>query len=131
MKAAVLQWQQGALAGRNSSSAGFADECEVQATASHASHETVTLVDTTPRKVLAQMSDEQLMGSISVGERAALEELYGRYVKGCYGLAMKIVRDPSLAEEIVQDVFLKLWTRPAELCSRARQVLRLADDVGA
>jgi RNA polymerase sigma-70 factor, ECF subfamily len=59
------------------------------------------------------MSDEALMAALAAGQRAALEQIYDRYMNGCYGLALKIVRDPSLAEEIVQDVFLKLWSRPS------------------
>ncbi|MDQ3930430.1 MAG: sigma-70 family RNA polymerase sigma factor [Chloroflexota bacterium] len=58
------------------------------------------------------MSDEQLMLAVSHADTHALEELYDRHIKGCFGLAMKIVRDPLVAEEVVQDVFMKLWSRP-------------------
>ncbi len=61
---------------------------------------------------LRAMNDEQLMSLIGRADTRAFEELYDRYVRGCFGLAMKIVRDPSLAEEVVQDVFMKLWSRP-------------------
>jgi len=59
-----------------------------------------------------QMSDEQLMSQVRTGDSHALEQLYERHVRGCFGLAMKIVRDPSVAEEVVQDVFMKLWSNP-------------------
>ncbi len=58
------------------------------------------------------MTDRELMDCISRADTRAFEELYDRYVRGCFGLAMKIVRDPSIAEEVVQDVFLKLWSNP-------------------
>lgn len=75
--------------------------------------ESATLVSTLPeRQDFATMTDVGLMSAVARDEHAALEALYDRYVNGCYGLALKIVRDPSVAEEIVQDVFLKLWTRP-------------------
>jgi RNA polymerase sigma factor (sigma-70 family) len=61
---------------------------------------------------LAHYSDEQLMASIGGGRTDALEALYDRHVRGAFGLAMKIVRDPSVAEEVVQDVFVKLWSQP-------------------
>lgn len=61
---------------------------------------------------LRDMSDERLVDALAAGEREALEELYDRYVRGCYGLALKIVREPTVAEEVVQDVFMKLWSRP-------------------
>lgn len=60
----------------------------------------------------AVKSDEDLMLLISDGSAVALETLYDRYVRGCFGLAIKIVHDPSVAEEVVQDVFIKLWSRP-------------------
>lgn len=60
----------------------------------------------------AQMTDDQLMTALCTGDSHALEALYDRHVRGCFGLAMKIVRDPSVAEEVVQDVFMKLWSQP-------------------
>jgi len=59
-----------------------------------------------------EMKDEGLMSAIASGERLALEELYDRYVSGCFGLALKIVHDQTLAEEVVQDVFMKVWVQP-------------------
>jgi len=61
---------------------------------------------------LSLMTDAELMGEVAGGSEPALESLYDRHVRGCFGLAMKIVRDPSVAEEVVQDVFVKLWSRP-------------------
>jgi RNA polymerase sigma-70 factor, ECF subfamily len=57
-------------------------------------------------------TDEQLMSAIGGGHTDALDALYDRHVRGCFGLAMKIVRDPAVAEEVVQDVFVKLWSQP-------------------
>lgn len=57
-------------------------------------------------------TDDALMREVSYGNADALAEIYERHVRGCFGLAMKIVRDPWIAEEVVQDVFMKLWTRP-------------------
>jgi RNA polymerase sigma-70 factor, ECF subfamily len=62
---------------------------------------------------LTAYSDEELMASIRYGRVDALEALYDRYVRTCFGLSMKIVRDPSVAEEVVQDVFVKLWGNPS------------------
>lgn len=61
---------------------------------------------------LTTYRDEALMERIALGDADAFEELYDRYVRGCFGLAMKIVREPTVAEEVVQDVFMKLWSRP-------------------
>lgn len=75
--------------------------------------EEATLIGVVPEEeILKHLTDERLVGAIAHGDRGALEVLYDRYVSGCYGLALKIVRDPSVAEEVVQDVFMKLWVRP-------------------
>lgn len=37
--------------------------------------------------------------------------LYDRYVSRVYGLMLRILNDPMLAEEATQDTFLKLWSR--------------------
>ncbi|MDQ6693935.1 MAG: sigma-70 family RNA polymerase sigma factor [Chloroflexota bacterium] len=72
-----------------------------------------SLVKTLPElPTWKECKDDQLMRSIGMGQTEAFEELYDRYVRGCFGLAMKIVRDPSVAEEVVQDVFMKLWSQP-------------------
>jgi RNA polymerase sigma-70 factor (ECF subfamily) len=58
------------------------------------------------------ITDEQLVARVAVGDSSALEQLYDRYVRQCFGLAIRLLGDAPLAEEVVQEVFLKLWTRP-------------------
>jgi RNA polymerase sigma-70 factor, ECF subfamily len=67
-----------------------------------------------PRSVMSQRadepSDEQLMARLGGSEvAAALSALYDRYSRTVYGVGLKILGDRSLAEELVQDVFLKVW----------------------
>ena len=57
---------------------------------------------------LSLLTDADLVREVACGSTPALEALYDRHVRGCFGLAVKIVRDPAVAEEVVQDVFLKL-----------------------
>ena len=64
------------------------------------------------RSRLSLMTDAELVHEVVRGSEQALESLYDRHVRGCFGLAMKIVRDPNVAEEVVQDVFVKLWSKP-------------------
>jgi RNA polymerase sigma-70 factor, ECF subfamily len=61
---------------------------------------------------LTTLADEDLASRVAQSDAAALEQLYDRYVRQCFGLAVRIVGDSALAEEIVQEVFLKLWTQP-------------------
>ena len=42
-------------------------------------------------------------------EERALEQLYDRYARPVYSLALRVTRQAAAAEEIVQDVFLQLW----------------------
>jgi len=61
---------------------------------------------------LLPTTDDQLVARVANGDAAALATLYDRYVRQCFGLALRLVGDPQLAEEIVQEVFLKLWAQP-------------------
>jgi RNA polymerase sigma-70 factor, ECF subfamily len=57
-----------------------------------------------------ELSDEQLMARLTGPEvEAALSELYDRYSRTVYGVGIKILGDRSSAEEMVQEVFLKVW----------------------
>jgi RNA polymerase sigma-70 factor, ECF subfamily len=56
------------------------------------------------------LSDEQLMTNLDGPEvEVALSTLYDRYSRTVYGVGLKILGDRSTAEELVQDVFLKVW----------------------
>jgi RNA polymerase sigma-70 factor, ECF subfamily len=55
------------------------------------------------------LSDEALAALLVRGDEHALAVLYDRYGRVAYSLARRIVRDPSLAEDIVQEAFLTLW----------------------
>jgi RNA polymerase sigma-70 factor (ECF subfamily) len=57
-----------------------------------------------------ELTDEQCMTRLSGPEvEAALSALYDRYSRTVYGVGLKILGNRSLAEELVQDVFLKVW----------------------
>jgi len=59
---------------------------------------------------LSHLTDEQLIGQVGMRHRPALEELYDRYGKLVYSFAMKSTRDVQSTKEIVQAVFVRLWT---------------------
>ena len=53
--------------------------------------------------------DEVLLGLIQKRDEKALESLYERYSRLVYSLALRIVGTTYDAEEITQEVFLKIW----------------------
>jgi RNA polymerase sigma-70 factor, ECF subfamily len=55
-------------------------------------------------------SDEQLITNLDGPEvEIALSKLYDRYSRTVFGVGLKILSDRSMAEELVQEVFLKVW----------------------
>src|SRR5262245_5866392 len=60
-----------------------------------------------------QKGDAQLMAAVAGGNEAALQAVYDRYAALIFTVAVRIVGDRQLAEEVVQDVFLRCWTRAA------------------
>jgi RNA polymerase sigma-70 factor, ECF subfamily len=57
-----------------------------------------------------ELSDEQLMDSLDGPEvETALSALYDRYSRTVFGVGLKILGERSVAEELVQEVFLKVW----------------------
>jgi RNA polymerase sigma factor (sigma-70 family) len=61
-----------------------------------------------PRE-LAHLSDEALVLLAARSEQSALAELYDRYGRPAYGLALRVLRDDTLAEDAVQEAFMSLW----------------------
>src|SRR5512136_390533 len=55
------------------------------------------------------LTDAQLLALIARGENWALSEIYDRYSRLVFSLALRILNDHASAEEIVQQVFTKVW----------------------
>ncbi len=67
----------------------------------------------TVSRQLAHLSDEALVLMAARSEESALAELYDRYGRAAYGLALRVLHDPALAEDAVQEAFLALWNSAA------------------
>ena len=59
----------------------------------------------------ALFDDETLVRLLVQQDVRALEALYQRYSRPVFSLALKILGDREVVEEVVQEVFLRLWTR--------------------
>lgn len=56
-------------------------------------------------------SDEQLIQAISAGDAAAFDELFSRHAAAIKCRLLRMLRDETAAEDILQEVFLRVWTR--------------------
>lgn len=56
--------------------------------------------------------DMRLVARIRAGDQQAMSELYDRYGKVVYAVALRVLQDAAGAEDILQDVFLQLWRNP-------------------
>ena len=61
----------------------------------------------------AQYDDEQLIRLIVQSQEEALAQLYTRYHRLVFSLALAIVNDRATAEEITLDVFMRVWQKAA------------------
>jgi len=61
---------------------------------------------------LGDASDAGLVVAISRYNQDALAEAYRRHAGAVFGLARRLLAEPALAEEVVQEVFLRLWNTP-------------------
>jgi RNA polymerase sigma-70 factor (family 1) len=60
-------------------------------------------------------NEDELLQQLKTGSENAFTCLFDRYRGTVYGVALKFLRSPVLAEEIVQDVFLKLWLKRGDM----------------
>jgi RNA polymerase sigma-70 factor (ECF subfamily) len=57
----------------------------------------------------AHLSDEAVVALVARSDESALAELYDRFGRVAYGVALRILRDEKLAEDAVQEGFLAAW----------------------
>jgi RNA polymerase sigma-70 factor, ECF subfamily len=57
-------------------------------------------------------SDALLAARLAAGDDFALAELFDHFAPVVYGAALRVLRDEAAAQDVVQDVFVELWSRP-------------------
>lgn len=64
-------------------------------------------------------SDEVLIGRIASGDRLAMQVLFARHHVRVYRFVLRLVSDPTLAEDLISDVFLDVWRQAGRFEARA------------
>jgi len=59
--------------------------------------------------------EQDLVLELREGSRSAFLSLYNLHVKKIYAYSLNIIKSPNLAQDITQDVFIKLWETAAQL----------------
>ena len=63
-------------------------------------------------------SDDALLERIRGRDEAAMDMFFKRHSKLVYSVALRMLRDTQLAEDILQDIFMQLWQKPIVFASQ-------------
>jgi len=58
------------------------------------------------------LDDEELMQRLAYRDLRAFRALYDRYGNLVYSASLRVVRDAHIAEDMVQEIFLRIWRKP-------------------
>jgi RNA polymerase sigma-70 factor, ECF subfamily len=72
-----------------------------------------------PTQARETSSDDILIGRIAGGDQLAMRTLYARHRVPLYRWLKRIVRDETLAEDLLSDVFLDVWRQAGQFEARA------------
>ena len=65
----------------------------------------------TPQPIVED--DASLLALVQSGGEHAMAALYDRYSKVVYSVALRVLRDPASAEDVLQEVFMQIWRNPS------------------
>ncbi|MFC6099308.1 RNA polymerase sigma factor [Olivibacter domesticus] len=54
-------------------------------------------------------TEKELIDRMKAGDSVAFEKIYDHYSQGVYGKLLKLVKINAIADELLQDIFLKVW----------------------
>lgn len=60
----------------------------------------------------SNQDDSVLLGLVQRGDEQAMASIFDRYSKVVYSVALRVLRDPSAAEDILQEIFMQIWRSP-------------------
>ena len=70
--------------------------------------------------VARETTDEMLLAAIAKGDRTAMHVLYSRHNVRVYRFVLRIVRDTTMAEDLVSQVFLDVWRTAGQFEGRSQ-----------
>ncbi len=70
---------------------------------------------------MKELSGEELVRRLAGGNEKALSELYDRYSRPVYATGIRLLGDVSIAEDLVQDAFARVW-RSAKTFDSSREI---------
>ncbi|HVG40537.1 MAG TPA: RNA polymerase sigma-70 factor [Chitinophagaceae bacterium] len=73
------------------------------------------IFETSYKPLSMQLNDSALIGLLATRDKSAYEMVFKTYFKPLHAYAFSIVKDEAAAEEMVQNIFLKLWERAGNL----------------
>jgi len=56
--------------------------------------------------------DSVLLGLVQKGDEQAMASIFDRYSKVVYSVALRVLRDPAGAEDVLQEIFMQIWRNP-------------------
>ena len=65
-------------------------------------------------------SDDVLIGRIATGDRLAMQVLFARHHVRIYRFVLRLVRDESVAEDLISEVFLDVWRQAGRFEGRSQ-----------
>jgi RNA polymerase sigma-70 factor (ECF subfamily) len=61
---------------------------------------------------LSAEDDTALLALVHSGNEQAMASLFDRYSRVVYSVALRVLRDPASAEDVLQEVFMQIWRNP-------------------
>jgi RNA polymerase sigma-70 factor (ECF subfamily) len=58
------------------------------------------------------MDDQALLEAVALGNQEAMAAVFDRYSRIVYCIALRVLREPALAEDVMQEILLQVWKRP-------------------
>ena len=60
----------------------------------------------------SSQDDSVLLGLVQKGDEQAMASIFDRYSKVVYSVALRVLRDPAGAEDVLQEIFMQIWRNP-------------------